>query len=156
MAEVVLRPMRPTDRAALTRLGHEVFAPFGSYEGALAGWLRHTQVATTVATSAGSLVGFAMVGPIPRPDGAVDAYLLAIGVRPDARRSGLGRRLLAAAVEDARKRAGHWRTDVLRLDVAEDNAAAVALFEEAGFTDAPTSAVYASGQPARSMTLPLR
>ncbi|MCP4871646.1 MAG: GNAT family N-acetyltransferase [Proteobacteria bacterium] len=147
--------MRPTDRAALARLGHTVFARFGRYEGALAGWLRHTQVRTVVAQADGRAIGFAMVGPVPDADGGTDAYLLALGVDESARRQGIGRDLLNAAVEEARKGSRRWGTDQLRLDVADDNVAAIALFRAAGFEDASSGETYAGGQSALSMVLPL-
>ncbi len=147
--------MRPTDRAALTRLGDAVFAPFGNYERALSGWLRHTQVCTVVAEEDGRAIGFSMVGPVPDPAGGVEAYLLAIAVDDGARRRGLGRQLLEAAVDEARKRTTHWGTSRLRLDVANGNHAAIALFRGAGFVDEASDAVYGAGQEALSMVLPL-
>lgn len=58
-----------------------------------------------------------------------EAEILTLAVRPDARRAGLGGRLTGrGAVEAAR--AGASR---LFLEVAEDNGAARALYERAGF-----------------------
>lgn len=150
-----LRPMRPTDRAALARLGESVFSRFGRYEGALAGWLRHTQVRTVVAQADGKAIGFAMVGPVPDALGGTDAYLLALAVDEEARRRGVGRGLLAAAVDEARRGRRRWGTEQLRLDVAEDNDAAIGLFRSAGFVDAASAEVYAGGQSALSMVLRL-
>jgi ribosomal-protein-alanine N-acetyltransferase len=147
--------MRPTDRAALARLGEAVFAPFGDYGQALSGWLRHTQVCTVVAQQDGRAIGFSMVGPVPSPGGEVEAYLLAIAVDPSMRRHGLGRRLLDAAVREATKRTAHWGTSRLRLDVAGDNEAAIALFRSAGFVHEASDAVYGEGQEALSMVLQL-
>lgn len=64
---------------------------------------------------------------------AEDCYLEDLYVRADARRSGLGRALIDASVERARQR-GCRR---IELDVNEQNAAALKLYEAAGFTVTP-------------------
>lgn len=60
---------------------------------------------------------------------AEDCWLEDLWVQEDARRSGLGRALVEAAVERARER-GCKR---IELDVNEDNAAALALYASCGF-----------------------
>lgn len=62
---------------------------------------------------------------------ATDCLLEDLFVEPGARGAGLGRALVARAVERARER-GCRR---LELDVADDNAAALALYQAAGFVD---------------------
>jgi ribosomal-protein-alanine N-acetyltransferase len=62
---------------------------------------------------------------------ADEAEILTIGVLPDRRRSGAGRRLLDAAM-DAASAAGARR---LFLEVAVDNAAAIGLYRAVGFAD---------------------
>jgi ribosomal protein S18 acetylase RimI-like enzyme len=62
---------------------------------------------------------------------AEDCELEDLFVSADARRSGLGRALLAAAIERARER-GVRR---IALDTAERNEAAVALYRSFGFSD---------------------
>lgn len=58
-----------------------------------------------------------------------EAEILTLAVRPQARRAGLGGRLVGqGAVAAARRGAGR-----LFLEVAEDNAAARALYDRAGF-----------------------
>ena len=64
---------------------------------------------------------------------AEDCWLEDLYVREDARRSGLGRALVEAAVERARER-GCRR---IELDVNEDNAPALALYEACGFLAEP-------------------
>jgi ribosomal protein S18 acetylase RimI-like enzyme len=64
---------------------------------------------------------------------AEDCWVEDLYVREDARRSGLGRALVEAAVERARER-GCRR---IELDVNEDNAAARALYEACGFLTEP-------------------
>lgn len=58
-----------------------------------------------------------------------EAEILTLAVRPEARRRGQGRVLVQAAARTARAM-GAQR---LHLEVAEDNAAAVALYAAAGF-----------------------
>ena len=63
--------------------------------------------------------------------GALDAHLEELYVVPERRGHGLGRALLDAAMEYARKRgAAH-----IDLGTSEDDAAALALYESAGFTN---------------------
>jgi GNAT superfamily N-acetyltransferase len=64
---------------------------------------------------------------------AEDCWLEDLFVREDARRSGLGRALVEAALERARER-GCKR---IELDVNEDNGAARALYEACGFMSEP-------------------
>jgi GNAT superfamily N-acetyltransferase len=64
---------------------------------------------------------------------AEDCWLEDLFVREEARRSGLGRALVEAALERARVR-GCKR---IELDVNEDNAAARALYEACGFESEP-------------------
>ena len=65
--------------------------------------------------------------------GAEDCWLEDLFVREDARRSGLGRALVGAAIEHARER-GCGR---IELDVNEDNGPALALYEACGFSLEP-------------------
>lgn len=61
---------------------------------------------------------------------AVDeAEILTLGVIPEARRAGVGRALLEAALENARA----LGAAALFLEVAADNAAAIALYQQAEF-----------------------
>jgi ribosomal protein S18 acetylase RimI-like enzyme len=62
--------------------------------------------------------------------GVEDCWLEDLFVRDDARRSGLGRALVAQALERARAR-GCRRVE---LDVDDDNASAIALYEAMGFS----------------------
>ena len=63
--------------------------------------------------------------------GALDAYLEELYVAPAKRGQGLGRALLEAAMETARRQ-GAARMDV---GTSEDDTAARALYESAGFTN---------------------
>lgn len=63
---------------------------------------------------------------------ADEAEILTLAVRPSARRGGLGARLVEAAVV----RAAALGAERMFLEVAEDNAAARALYARAGFHEA--------------------
>jgi ribosomal-protein-alanine N-acetyltransferase len=58
-----------------------------------------------------------------------EAQILNLSVVPDARRQGLGRRLLRRFVDDARR----FRAEQVFLEVRVSNAAAIALYEAEGF-----------------------
>jgi GNAT superfamily N-acetyltransferase len=64
---------------------------------------------------------------------AEDCWLEDLFVREEARRSGLGRALVEAALE----RAGERGCKRIELDVNEDNSAALALYEACGFLTEP-------------------
>ncbi|AWK86127.1 GNAT family N-acetyltransferase [Azospirillum thermophilum] len=93
--------------------------------------------AASIATLAGPPGGFAVlalageqpVGFVLARVAAEDAEILAIGVLPEARGGGLGRRLVEAAMEGA----GRLGATALFLEVAEDNDAARALYKTCGF-----------------------
>lgn len=101
--------------------------------GEVAGWLgplvEETALRTTVAVVDGAVVGFARFGPDPDRPAPDAGYLAALYVGPRASGHGIGRRLLAHAVDEL-DRAG--RPDV-RLWVFEANARARLLYERAGF-----------------------
>lgn len=69
---------------------------------------------------------------------ADEAEILTLAVRPSARRNGLGARLTA----EAARRAASAGATRLFLEVAEDNAAARALYDRAGFRAAGRRPAY--------------
>jgi len=72
----------------------------------------------------GELLGWAgvlLIGP--------DAEIMTVGVVPAARRQGIGRRLVADLLDHARERGAKQ----VFLEVRVDNAAALTLYESAGF-----------------------
>jgi ribosomal-protein-alanine N-acetyltransferase len=105
---------------------------------------------------------FALVAAAPPPAGPVgfilcvpsppDIDIAALGVLPDRRRTGLGGRLLDAAV--ALARAGGAAS--LMLEVADDNAAALALYRGRGFAPAGRRPGYYRGPEGRRDALVLR
>lgn len=69
-------------------------------------------------------VGFALVRTA-----ADEAEILTIGIRPDVRGCGHGRRLIVAAREAAARRGASW----LFLEVSERNGPALSMYRRAGF-----------------------
>lgn len=88
--------------------------------------LRHYVAAVEVGDGPdGALLGWAgvmVVGP--------DAEVLTVGTVPAARRRGIGRRLLRALLAEAARRGASQ----VFLEVRVDNDAAIALYEDEGFT----------------------
>lgn len=89
---------------------------------------------------------------VERPDGLIlmrvvadEAEILTLAVRPSARRQGLGGQLAAEGLARARS-SGAERTF---LEVAEDNAAARALYARLGFTEAGRRRAYYAGSDGR-------
>jgi ribosomal protein S18 acetylase RimI-like enzyme len=60
-----------------------------------------------------------------------DAYLAELYVVPDRRGEGLGRALLAGAIELARE----YGAEVIDLNTSDDDVEAIGLYESAGFTN---------------------
>ena len=136
-AQTRIRPATAADATAFGRLLHAFNAEFGD----------PTPEAEVIAERAAPLIDtgevtvlFAGAGPDGfaqlrfRPSlytGALDAYLEELYVVPDRRGRGLGRALLTAAMDHARERgAAH-----IDLGTSEDDVAARALYESAGFTN---------------------
>ncbi|WP_447911238.1 ribosomal protein S18-alanine N-acetyltransferase [Brevundimonas bullata] len=91
------------------------------------------------AASLTALLASPGVFAVEQPDGFIlirvvadEAEILTLAVRPAARRSGLGGRLVEAAVV----RAAALGAERMFLEVAEDNVAARALYARAGFREA--------------------
>ena len=143
------RMAEPADRPFVARLGEAAFGHLGPGYGALlGGWVGAAEVATLVATSGGQPAGFAMLG-LYEHERVVRADLLALAIVPEARRLGIGRALLDRAIALAERCAIERGAIELRLSVAEDNAAARALFSRAGFTPAEDEVhSYENGQVA--------
>ncbi|MCX7684005.1 MAG: GNAT family N-acetyltransferase [Acetobacteraceae bacterium] len=114
-------PAGPEQAAALAAIHAEAFPPAEAWgEAAIAGLLATPGTAALLC----GREGMAMLRVA-----ADEAEILTLAVRPGARRRGLGRALLAAAMAAAAA-AGARR---MLLEVAEDNAAARALYAAAGF-----------------------
>lgn len=120
-----LRDARPADLAALLALesrfpGDRLSARQFRHH------LGNPRARLRVAVAAGGLLGYHLV--LLR-QGSAWARLYSIAVDPAARGQGLGRRLLA----DAERQAHAAGRTGLRLEVRQDNRAAAALYEAAGY-----------------------
>lgn len=89
---------------------------------AFAGFLADPLVFVLVEGDAGFLLGRAVAG---------EAEVLTLAVAPESRRRGLGRKLVARFLYQARLRGA----ETAFLEVAADNAAAQALYARAGFAE---------------------
>ncbi|MDB5368006.1 MAG: tsaB [Rhodospirillales bacterium] len=93
-----------------------------------------------------AIEGAQPVGLILARAPADQAEILTIAVRPEARRRGIARQLMAAAVDEANRR----RAESMFLEVADGNEAARALYQSLGFTEESIRRrYYADGQDAR-------
>jgi ribosomal protein S18 acetylase RimI-like enzyme len=148
-APAALRPLREADETDLVRLLAEAYRGLSSAEcfaphGRLDEWawyvrqlLRTPACGTLVpdatfvvdAPERGGLAGVVMTTDVS----ASTAHIAQIVVSPHAQRAGLGRALLAAAIDLVRERGAARMT----LMVAEDNGPAKALYARAGFEAGP-------------------
>lgn len=110
--------MTPEVLAALHARSIRTPAPYSTAD--FAGFLADPLAFLLVEGDAGLLLGRAVAG---------EAELLTIAVAPEARRRGLGRKLIARFLYQAQLRG----TERAYLEVAADNAPAIALYESAGF-----------------------
>ncbi len=133
---VRIRRGGPGDAAFVRSVAEQVFSELGDYGRILPTWLVHDGVLTHVAEENGVPVGYTMLGFYsagpPRPDEYV-ADLLAIAVSPTAQGRGVGKQLLAHAIEQAAAARRRMPVSELRLSVAEPNARARRLFLQHGF-----------------------
>ncbi|ONI68804.1 ribosomal-protein-alanine acetyltransferase [Kribbella sp. ALI-6-A] len=141
-----IRPAEPSDRPAVVKLDAACFPKDAWSERSWADEFtrpdRQVLVADapTAAEGAGRLAGFVVLLVPPGADDPVD--LLRIAVDPADRRTGVGRRLLATALER------HPGRTVL-LEVAASNEAAIGLYAGSGFTDiSRRRGYYAGGEDA--------
>lgn len=129
-----MRPVTVEDVAWLPRLAERLFSPWeDDYGRAVATWMGHDTTLGWVAADARGPLGFVLLGTLGlvgegRPH---VLEILAVGVVPEARRHGIARSLLAMVLRHARSSEGAME---VRLNVASDNDAGRALFEQAGFT----------------------
>jgi ribosomal-protein-alanine N-acetyltransferase len=112
---------RENDVAEIMALERAAFSPPWT-EGAVLRELDSGDAFFAVAKEGGALLGFVILRYM-----ADEAELFQIAVRADARRRGIGDKLLRAAAEKACGRA-------ICLEVRASNRAAVALYEKNGFT----------------------
>ncbi len=142
-----IRPAAPDDLAAFARLQADSFEEAWSapeIEALLAGPGGFGLAAVEHGRLSGFLIGRAAGG---------EAEILTVAVEPDFRRGGLG----AALVERAAGVAAEAGASCLFLEVAVDNAAALQLYQSAGFSRAGfRPAYYARKDAAAADALVLR
>ncbi|MGC6535664.1 MAG: GNAT family N-acetyltransferase [Parvibaculales bacterium] len=131
-----------SDAAALAALHAAAFArPWD--EAAFTGLLAKPQV-----TALASAQGFILLQHVPSGKNTgtdadkesavaltVEAEILTLAVHPEARRQGLARRLISVAID-------HLAVEKMFLEVAEDNHAAMALYQACGFAESGRRAGY--------------
>jgi [ribosomal protein S18]-alanine N-acetyltransferase len=125
-AEVTIVAMRPAHIDALMPHERAMFGTEAWTESAYRSELADTRLRHYVVAEGtnGDVLGWAGVMVI-----AETAQVLTIGVIPEARRRGTGRRMLAALTDEARRRDAHE----MFLEVRVDNPAAQALYESDGY-----------------------
>jgi ribosomal-protein-alanine N-acetyltransferase len=127
--------MTPADLAALHRLCFRSPPPWSEADFAL--FTADPLAFLLVEGDAGFLLGRAVAG---------EAELLTLAVSPESRRLGLGRKLVARFLYQARLRAASRAF----LEVSAENPAAITLYESAGFAAAGRRrAYYATPEGAR-------
>ena len=124
-AQLDIRPAGPFDLALLAELHAACFTEHWD-EAALASLLATPGALALLAAAAEEPSGFVILRAI-----AGEAEIISIGVRPEMRRSGIGRGLLAAAAAAA----GDRGAERLFLEVAVDNIPALGLYLSNGFTE---------------------
>lgn len=157
-SQIQLRRAEAGDAAFVLDLAASCFSGLGDYRMILAGWFSHPGVRTTVALDGDVPIGFSMLAFVRGEDDRRPiADLVAIAVAPFARRRGIAGSLLTHALGVARFDAALLdAADVIRLEVADGNAAARALFAAAGFRHRPRGdGRYPSGERYRCLERPL-
>jgi ribosomal protein S18 acetylase RimI-like enzyme len=126
LRNIRIRRARPADLAALVALEN---ASFAADRLSARQYRRHLDGASAVVIAAHA--GDALVGSavLFLRHGSRVARLYSIAVAPAARGRGVASALLAAAEQAARRRGARC----LRLEVRQDNAAAIALYERHGY-----------------------
>jgi ribosomal protein S18 acetylase RimI-like enzyme len=152
-----------TDAPFIRDAAIEVFGHLGDYGRILPTWLLHDGVLTHIAEEAGAPVGYTMLGFYPvggarqsagrESNAGLVADLLAIAVSARAQGRGIGKRLLAHAIEHVREAQKRLPVRELKLSVAEDNTRARRMFVAHGFTLVPGEhGYYDGGQVALHMS----
>lgn len=140
-----VRPAGPEDAERLAEVHATAFeAPWSADD--LAGFLAERGAFAMLAEADGAVAGFILCRVL-----AGQAEVLTLAVRPEERRRGVGGALLEAAMRLAAPAA-----DAMFLEVADDNAGAIALYERSGFTPVGRRAAYyvsRAGAPADAVVM---
>ena len=134
-----LRDHRSEDFETLWQLDQECFPPELAYSRTeLAGYIQRQSSVTLVAEREGKIAGYI----VAERGGRKTGHIITLDVRAQERRSGLGSKLLAAAEERLR---ALGCASVL-LEVAVDNAAAIAFYHRQGYATLATIPRYYNDQ----------
>jgi ribosomal-protein-alanine N-acetyltransferase len=129
---VNLRAARPNDAATLAAVHASAFETPWDAEAIQRFATDRGGLALAAEDADGAIVGFILCRAI-----AGEAEVLTLAVRPASRRRGVAAALLEAAIGATRTSA-----DAMLLEVAADNAAAIRLYENAGFASVGRRAGY--------------
>jgi [ribosomal protein S18]-alanine N-acetyltransferase len=125
---VIIAPATLADLDAIDEIERHSFArpwPRATFEAELTREISRLEVARDAV-----IVGFCNYWIVADPEGrSGEVHILAIATHPDHRRLGVGRALLAHALDQGRARSASLAT----LEVRRGNAPAIALYERAGF-----------------------
>ena len=123
----VIREYRPSDFRTLWEIDQVCFARGISYSRReLAFYIARKRGFTLVGEREGKIIGFVVIDRDRQSQG----HVITIDVLPEAQRSGLGSRLMAAAEERLRA----LGCSAVILETAADNAAALAFYKRHGYT----------------------
>lgn len=126
-----LRAYGPGDFAGLFALDKQCFPPGIAYSrDEMAFFLRSPESWTVIAEHDGQIAGF-LITQTYRARVSYQARIITIDVAPDARRLGVGKRLMAACEQHLKSQ----QVRTLRLEVAIDNTAAQRFYEGQGFRE---------------------
>ena len=129
--EFTLRDYRSADFETLWRIDQECFPPELAYSRSeLAGYIRRQSSLTLVAELEGEIAGYI----VAERGGRKAGHIITLDVRHPARRAGLGSKLMAAAEERLRT----LGCSSILLEVAVDNAAAIAFYHRYGYATLAT------------------
>lgn len=123
-APLRLEPLGPEAAPALHALHAPLFDPPWTTE-SLAGQIAQPESSAIAGLYAEELAGFVLFRTV-----LDEAEILILAVAPEHQRRGIGRTLLHAALGLAKARGAH----AMWLEVAVDNAPALALYDSAGFS----------------------
>jgi [ribosomal protein S18]-alanine N-acetyltransferase len=125
-----LRPFHRVDMETLYRIDQACFAPGIAYSRAeLRYYLLHPKSFTVVAGSEAKAIAGFCTGRLYVREGKLFGHIITIDVLPDARRQGVGRRLLRTVEEDFRAKA----VISIQLEVAVDNQHARTFYQAMGY-----------------------
>jgi ribosomal protein S18 acetylase RimI-like enzyme len=138
------------DLEFIGKLSDRVFSRYGNYDEILPAWVLDPRVMTIIITEDTERLGFAMLQIERRAKlKPRKGQLLAIAVKPDRQRQGIGKKLLAHVESLACERG----VKEVYLCTAQDNKHAQSFFQKAGYElKGSEEHYYPKGQPALVMS----